>query len=116
MPKSKRVNQSHSIEFNDGTFMSYEQAAKLIQKEGKLTVGPYIDRKGLRCANAVLENHRACDNCIEPVRCYTPLRDRRIVDQWFSFCLHAQCDRPLEETPEERCTRVVVWVRSLKRK
>ena len=41
-----------SIEFEDvkGNFHSritFEQAAKLVKKERKLTTGPYIDREGL---------------------------------------------------------------------
>tara|TARA_R100001132_G_C3237372_1_gene69508 strand:+ start:39 stop:416 length:378 start_codon:yes stop_codon:yes gene_type:complete len=110
-----------SIEFEDvkGNFHSritFEQAAKLVKKERKLTTGPYIDREGLRSARAILENHTPCDKCIEPIRCYTPNRERRLYNRWWAFCLDAECDRQLVSTPEELCTRIVVWLRGFKRK
>ena len=106
-----------SIEFIDGTRITFERAAKFIEKESKLTTGPYIDGKGMRCATAVLENHQPCNQCIEPVRCYSPIRKKRLYNRWFSGCLANECDRViLEETVEERCLRVASWLRSWKRK
>lgn len=110
-----------SIEFEDakGNFhsrMTFEQAAKLVQKEGKLTSGPYIDREGQRSARAILENHTPCDDCIEPVRCYMPIKERRLYNLWWAFSLDAECNRQIAGTPEELCTRMVDWLRGFKRK
>jgi len=50
---SDEINIKH-IQFSDGTSLTFEQAARRILKEGKLTKGYWI-KNGLRPSTGVLE-------------------------------------------------------------
>lgn len=106
------------IEFDDGSSLSFEQAARRISKEGKLTKGYWI-KKGLRPATGVLEEWTRCgnDNCqyIESYLCDTPTKKRRLLNSWFAVSISANNDRGIEETAEEHCVRMSQWLRSFKR-
>jgi len=105
--------QSKAIVFNNGEFLTLEQAADLIEQEGQLTPGPYI-HNSMRCAIAVLENHSACPNCLESAYCYHPQREKYIENIWFTVCLFTENDRGIGndiEEPEDRCSRIVAWLR-----
>ncbi len=104
-----------SIEFTDGTRLTFEQAAKLIKKEGRLSYGPYI-KNSTRSAIGVLEGWSECGNCVEPMQCFTPIKHNRLHNLWFSVCISTENDRPSEETPESACERMVKYLRSWKRK
>jgi len=102
-----------TIRFANGEFLTFEQAANLIEQEGQLTPGPYI-HYSMRCAIAVLENHSACQNCLESVHCYHPQRENYIEDIWFTVCLSIENDKVINdgiEKPEDRCSRIVAWLR-----
>ena len=105
------------IEFNDGTSLTFEQAAKRILKEKKLTKGYWI-KNGLRSSTGVLEEWTRCRNqkClyIEPYLCYTPKKKRRILNSWFAVALATANDQGIQESNEEHCLRMVQWLRSFK--
>ena len=104
------------IEFDDGSSLSFEQAARRIAKENKLAKGYWI-KNDLRPATGVLEEWTRCgdENCIEPYLCYTPMKKRRLTNSWFAVCISANNDRGIEETAEEHCVRMSQWLRSFKR-
>ena len=104
------------IEFDDGSSLSFEQAARQIAKENKLAKGYWI-KNDLRPATGVLEEWTRCgnDNCIEPYLCYTPIKERRFINSWFAVSISANNDRGIEETAEEHCVRMSQWLRSFKR-
>ena len=114
---SDGINIKH-IQFSDGTSLTFEQAARRILKEGKLTKGYWI-KNGIRPATGVLEEWTQCgdDKClyIEPHLCYTPNKKRKLLNGWFSVILAAENDRGMEETAEEHCYRVEQWLRGFKR-
>ena len=102
-----------TIGFTNGEVLTFEQAAQLIEQEGRLTPGPYIHNT-MRCAIAVLENHMACQECLEPTYCYSPKRAKRIENIWFAVCLATENDRGVAdglEKPEDRCNRIAAWLR-----
>ena len=104
------------IEFDDGSSLTFEQAARRIAKEHKLAKGYWI-KNDLRPATGVLEGWTRCgnDNCIEPYLCYTPIKERRFANSWFAVSISANNDRGIEETAEEHCVRMSQWLRSFKR-
>ena len=104
------------IEFDDGSSLTLEQAARRIAKENKLAKGYWI-KNNLRPATGVLEEWTRCGNksCIEPYLCYTPVKKRRLRDSWFAVSISATNDQGIEETAEEHCVRMSQWLRSLKR-
>ena len=104
------------IDFDDGSSLSFEQAARRIAKENKLAKGYWI-KNDLRPATGVLEEWTRCgnDNCIEPYLCYTPIKERRFINSWFAVSISANNDRGIEETAEEHCVRMSQWLRSFKR-
>lgn len=104
-----------SIEFRDGTRLTFEQAAKLIKKEGRLHHGPYI-KNSVRPSTGVLEEWQECGNCIEPLWCYNPVKGKKLHNSWLTICISAENDRPSEETPEQLCERMVKYLRSWKRR
>ena len=104
--------QIKTIEFTNGDFLTFEQAANLIYQEGRLAPGPYI-HNSIRCATAVLENHEACQKCLEPMYCYKPERKRHIENIWFAVRLSAENDKGTGdgmEKPEDRCNRIAAWL------
>ena len=105
------------IEFNDGTTLTFEQAAKRIHRETKLCKGYWI-KNGLRPATGVLEEWTQCRNTkclyIEPHLCYTPNKKRRIYNGLFAISLATENDRGITETAEEHCYRVEQWIRGFK--
>jgi len=111
------VTHIKRIEFNDGTSLTFEQAAKRILKEKKLTKGYWI-KNGLRSSTGVLEEWTRCRNqkClyIEPYLCYTPKKKRRILNSWFAVALATANDQGIQESNEEHCLRMVQWLRSFK--
>jgi len=105
--------QIKTIGFTNGEFLTFEQAANLIEQEGRLTFGSYI-YDSMRCALAVLENHIICQECLEPICCYKPESDKRIENIWFAVCLSNENNREVGdglEKPEDRCSRIVAWLR-----
>ena len=106
------------IEFNDGTSLTFEQAARRIRKESKLTKGYWI-KNGLRPATGVLEELTRCGNSkclyIESHLCYTPNKKRRILNSWFAVAISATNDQGIIESAEEHCVRIAQWLRSFKR-
>ena len=104
-----------SIEFRDGTRLTFEQAAKLIKEEGRLHYGPYI-KNSIRPSTGVLEEWQECGNCIEPSVCYSPIKKKRLHNSWLTICISTENDRPATETPEQLCERMVKYLRSWKRK
>ena len=84
------------IEFDDGSSLTFEQAARRIHKEGKLTKGYWI-KNGLRPATGVLEEWTRCgnDKClyIESYLCYTPTKKRRLLNSWFAVSMSSNNDR-----------------------
>ena len=112
---SSEATNIKSIEFDDGSRMTFEQAAKLIKSEGRLIHGPFI-KQTLRPAIGILEEWDVCGNCIEPLWCYTPLKGKRLHSKWFAVCLTTENDRPYTETPEQMCERMVQYLRFWKRR
>ena len=106
------------IEFDDGSSLTFEQAAKRILKEGQLTKGYWI-KNGLRPATGVLEEWTRCgnDKCryIESHLCYTPNKKRRLLNGWFAVAISATNDQGVQESNEEHCVRIAQWLRSCKR-
>jgi len=106
--------QVKTIGFTNGESLTFEQAANLIEREGRLTPGPYI-HNSMRCAIAVLENHSACQECMDMQKyCYHPKRDKHIENIWFVVCLSTENDREINEgleKPEDRCIRIAAWFR-----
>ena len=106
------------IEFNDGTSLTFEQAARRILKEGKLTKGYWI-KNGLRPATGVLEEWTRCGNSkclyIESHLCYTPNKKRRVLNSWFAVAISSTNDQGITESAEEHCARIAQWLRSFKR-
>jgi len=106
------------IEFNDGTSLTFEQAARRIRKESKLTKGYWI-KNGLRPATGVLEEWTRCGNSkclyIESHLCYTPNKKRRVLNSWFAVAISAANDQGIKESDEEHCVRMAQWLRSFKR-
>ena len=106
------------IEFNDGTSLTFEQAARRIRKEGKLTKGYWI-KNGLRPATGVLEEWTRCgtSKClyIESHLWYTPNKKRRVLNSWFAVAISATNDQGIIESAEEHCVRIAQWLRSFKR-
>lgn len=107
------------IEFDDGSSLTFEQAARRIHKEKKLVKGYYI-KNGLRPATGVLEEWTRCGDSkclyIESHLCYTPTKKRRLLNNWFAVVLAAENDRGMEETIEEHCSRIAEWLRGFKRR
>ena len=106
------------IQFSDGTSLTFEQAARRILKEGKLTKGYWI-KNGLRPSTGVLEEWTRCGNqkClyIESHLCYTPNKKRRVLNSWFAVAISAANDQGITESNEEHCVRMAQWLRSFKR-
>jgi hypothetical protein len=104
------------VEFSDGTFISFEQAARRITKEKQLTKG-YWMKNDLRPATGVLEEWTRCgkDTCIEPHMCFTPVKKRSLTNSWFKVAIAATNDQGIVESTEEHCLRMAQWLRGLKR-
>ena len=114
---SDGINIKH-IQFSDGTSLTFEQAARRILKEGKLTKGYWI-KNGLRPSTGVLEEWTRCGSqqClyIESHLCYTPNKKRRVLNSWFAVAIAAANDQGIQESNEEHCVRMAQWLRSFKR-
>ena len=114
---SDGINIKH-IQFSDGTSLTFEQAARRILKEGKLTKGYWI-KNGLRPSTGVLEEWTRCGHqkClyIESHLCYTPNKKRRVLNSWFAVAISSNNDQGITESNEEHCVRMAQWLRSFKR-
>ncbi len=44
------------IKFHDGTEITWEEAARMIEAEGRIGTGVWVDATGLRCTSAVIRN------------------------------------------------------------
>ena len=97
---SDGINIKH-IQFSDGTSLTFEQAARRILKEGKLTKGYWI-KNGLRPSTGVLEEWTRCGHqkClyIESHLCYTPNKKRRVLNSWFAVAISAANDQGLTDS------------------
>lgn len=84
--------------------MTWEEAAKLVEDEGRLGFGEYIDIDGLRCFQGVLGK-------------YTLVEGVMVRGRWVQSgvligpTIAAVNDLDPDETPEDRCKRMTAWLR-----
>jgi len=93
------------IHFTDGTSITFEQAAQMMEEEGALTRGVYFNAVN-RCAIGVLENIQIGDMSFTP--------ERRIKLRGSSFAIDLfTANDSFEGTPEQRAAYMAEWFRSL---
>lgn len=92
------------ITFIDRTSITFEEAAQLIEDEGKVGGGAYMKVNGLRCSYAII-----CGLTRDP------RSNRREVSRRISDApdITNQNDLVLGESTERRCKRMTAWFRTL---
>lgn len=95
--------EEYMIEFDDGTSLTYEAAAQLIEAEGRLGVYSAVAKNGDRCVGGVLIDAEW----------------REMPSNWKRMAFDPLSSRMIREnnrfagTPEERAVHMAQWFRAL---
>lgn len=91
------------IKFTDGTGISWEEAAQIIETEGRLITGTVYDENAERCIYGVLCGYGATENIRQ-------IDGEGMFQAGISGMISV--NNTFDGTPEERCAYMAAWLRA----